>query len=371
MKRLAVIPSDPLSDYVAQGMSSYLESYYNPGKWFDEVYLLSPLEHEERHEFGMHIIPTRDRQLCRRIKDLHVDIVRAYGGKWSCDMACNYKVPGVPVVVSVHDIRPSFLHKSIRKADVVFSVAPEVTKLVLTRFKRPDRVWHLPNRVDFAVMRPLPEEAYADLTRTYPYKYPILQVGRKSQEKNLDTLIKALALLSGDYCLLAIGRGDSGQYVDLAQRLGVSKRCFFIESVRNQDLPLYYSFAACLCNPSRSEAMSFALIEALACGTAVVTSRKAGSGVYLEHLNGGLLLDDPENVEVLAKFITLACTDTELRMRMKQQARLCAGPFEKSRVDQLETDYYSKVLTMQHNQEIRMPLWHRMVQEVRQGLGRR
>ena len=154
MKGLAVIPSDPIEAYRRKGTASWLEDYYNPLHFFDEVFLLSPLEEKERYEFGMNIIPTKPKQLKNRIRELNIGIVRAYGGYWACDMACNNKVNDVPVVVSVHDTNLALLHNSIVRADVIFCVSEAVNKLVLTKIKKPDRVWILPNRVNLDVMRP-------------------------------------------------------------------------------------------------------------------------------------------------------------------------------------------------------------------------
>src|SRR6185436_7443513 len=124
MKKLAVIPSDSIDDYLKGGYSkAWLKAYYNPCQFFDEVYLLSPLENNHPELLGMKVIQTQEHELRKRIKDLEINVVRAYGGNWACRMACEHKVSGVPVVVSVHDTNPSILYDSIKKADVVLCVA--------------------------------------------------------------------------------------------------------------------------------------------------------------------------------------------------------------------------------------------------------
>ena len=115
MYKLAIIPSDPLAAYEGKGISAKLEGYYNPLGFFEKVYLLSPLETEERIQYGLHILHVKDVDLSVKLKELGVDIVRAYGGYWPCDMACNFRVDNVPVVVSVHDRRSEWLHKTIKK----------------------------------------------------------------------------------------------------------------------------------------------------------------------------------------------------------------------------------------------------------------
>ena len=57
-RRLVVIPSDSLDDYVAMGWGDNLRDYFNPQGAFDEVTVVSPLETGRRHEFGMTIAGT-------------------------------------------------------------------------------------------------------------------------------------------------------------------------------------------------------------------------------------------------------------------------------------------------------------------------
>lgn len=351
MTRLAVIPSDPLEAYKRKGTTLWLEDYYNSLHFFDEVFLLSPLEKEERYEFGMNIVPTKLEQLKRNIRELNIDVIRAYGGYWACDMACNNKVIGVPVVVSVHDRRPEYLHNSIKMADIVFCVSDVVKELVLTKFRRKDRVWILSNRVNFNIMHPYPKNELEALDDKYPFKYRILHIGRKSREKNLDTLIRALKILGNEYCILAVGLGDKDEYVKLAEEQGIREQCHFIESIKNEKLACYYSWADCMCVPSRCEGFGMVFIEALACEAVVVTSDIAPMNEYIEHMKNGLLVKDYENPQTLAKMIRIACNDKRLREFLKKNAKKSVERFEKSRIDKLETDYYKKILAMAQNDE--------------------
>jgi len=360
MQRLAVIPSDPLKAYKMKGTESWLEGYYNPLRFFDEVYLLSPLEKEKKHEFGMNIIPTKPKQLKSRIRELNIDVIRAYGGYWACDMACKNKVSEVPVVVSVHDTNPELLHNSIKKADVVFCVSEAVKKLVLTKFKKVDRVWILSNRVNFDTMRPHPKNELKNLDKKYPFKYKILHIGRKVEQKNLDTLIKTLKILGGEYFLLAIGRGNKDKYVKLAKEQGVMERCYFIESIKNEELSRYYSWADCMCTPSRWEGFGVVFIEALACEAIVVTSDIAPMNEYIEHRKNGLLVKDYESPKALAEMIKIACNDKQLRESLKKNTRKSVERFEKSKIDELEINYYRKILTMSQNKEFTISFWEKI-----------
>lgn len=368
LRRLAVVPNDPLAAYLAGGYeAAWLQEYYNPGRFFDEVYALSPVEEEERHEFGMNIIPTAQNELSHRIKELGIDVVRAYGGTTACDFACWSKVSGVPVVVSLHDTRPDWVHASIRRADVVLCVSDAVKRAALEKFPRMDRLWMRPNGVDFDVMRPYAPEELADLDADCPFKYRIVHVGRKVRQKNLDTLIKALKILGEDYGLWAIGRGDEREYMALAQDQGVFARCRFVDSIPNRDVARYCSWADCFCNPSRWEGMSFALIEALACNAVVVVSDISEMSQYVTYGENGLLVKNYEDPAALAEAVRLACTDKSVRERLQRNARRSVEQFENGRIESLEAGYYQRILDMKTAGAFRTPMFSRALYVTERG----
>jgi len=345
MKRLAVIPGESIAEYLEAGYSEdWLRDYYNPCRFFDEVYLLSPLEKNQSDLLGMQVIQTRDRELKRRLKELKIDVVRAYGGYWPCAMACDYKLKGVPVVVSVHDTNPKLLFNAVKKADFVWSVSTVVKDFILTKFKHPERAWVLPNRVNFETMYPRFDEYCLDLNEKYPYAYRILHVGRKREQKNLDTLIKALKILGKDYCVIASGKGEIEIYEQLAREEGVLKQCFFLESIENKELARYYSWVNCMCTPSRWEGFGMVFTEALACEAVVVTSDIAPMNEFITHGENGLLVKDYENPQAVAEMIKKACLDDKIRKILKRNARQSVTKFEKNYIDKLEADYYARVM---------------------------
>lgn len=365
MKKLAVIPTNTLERYEEKGIASQLETYYNPHHFFDEVYLLSPKENRVRYEYGMKIIPTRPEDLHRRLKELDIDIIRAYGGYWACSMACENKVPGIPVIVSVHDTNPITLFDSIKNADLVFCMSKTVKNFVLKKYKNSNRIWILPNRVDFNTMCYKSEDEISFLNDKYQFKYKILHVGRKTEQKNLDTLIKALRLLGKDYCIITIGKGDIEKYKRIAIKETVIDQCIFIESVKNEDLPCYYSWADCMCTPSRWEGFGIVFIEALACKAIVITSDIGPMNEFIKHQHNGLLVKNYENPKALAEMINLACTNKELRNKIKKNARLSVKKFKKSKINAMEVNYYNKILEMKTNQVFKLSILYRYLTIIR------
>jgi malonyl-CoA O-methyltransferase len=344
MAILSVIPSDPISAYEAKGTHVWAERYYNPGKYFEAVYLLSPLEKREVTQYGMQTIPTQPKELKKRLRELPVDLIRAYGGYWACDMACKNKVAGVPVVVSVHDTNPQELYDSIRHADYVFCMSRAVRDLVLTKFPDPARVWILPNRYDASMMYPIADGDFRDLDPQCPHRYKLLCVGRLSEQKNQDNLIRALKHLGPDYGCLFIGRNDPDRLQALAAELGVTAQCHFLPSVRNDELVRYYNWADAMVTPSRWEGFGIVFIEALACGAVVVTSNVGPMNEYIQHEKNGLLVDRYEDPRALAETVVRACTDSALRARLREAGPGSVTQFERAHVDALEVAYYRRIL---------------------------
>ncbi len=345
IRRLAVVPSDPLQAYVAKGRESLLQDYYNPGGFFDEVYCLSPLETEEVHKYGMVILPTKAEELAGRLRDLDIDVIRAYGGYWACDFACQNKAAGTPVVVSVHDTNPDLLFESIKQADFVMCVSNPVRNLVLSKGVLPGRIIPFANRVDLDIFKPSRDpQARSDFEKLFPGKYRILHIGRRQEEKNLDTLIKALAYLPEEYTAIFIGQGDLEPFTRLARENNVVDRCHFIDSIPNQLLPEYYSFCDCFCTPSRWEGFGIVFIEAMACEAVVVTSDIAPMNEFITNGVSGVLVKNYEDPLSLAMAIRRVCTYESLRKKLKSNARQAVLPFSKEKIDELEANIYRDVL---------------------------
>jgi glycosyltransferase involved in cell wall biosynthesis len=346
--RLVVVPTDPISAYERAGYD-WLERYFNPGGLFKEVYALSPLEDGDRQAHGMTIRKVSERQFSRELKAIRPHAVRAYGGFWPSDLVCRNRLPGVPVLVSVHETRPQFVHESLRYADVVISLTEEVTKRVQAVGVEAKRIRMLPNRIDTQIFRPIKNpQLLQSIASRFPAGKHILQVGRKCREKNLDTIIRALAFLPADYSCVFIGRGDQSPFESLARELGVNERCFWIDAVKNAELALWYSWCDCFCLPSRfpSEGFPIVSIEAAACGAPMVISDIPPMNNYMTHDQNACLVKDYENPSTLAEAIRKTCETSSYRERISKGAIDLAKQFDLPIVDAMEVAIYKEAMNL-------------------------
>ncbi|MDQ0644460.1 glycosyltransferase [Microbacterium murale] len=106
-----------------------------------------------------------------------------------------------------------------------------------------------------------------------PGQRSILFVGRLDPEKNLPTLLRAIALLDHDVDahLDIVGGGSERAVLEqLAEQLGVSTRVRFHGRVTDEQLVALHHEATVFVMPSPAELQSIATLEALASGTPVV-----------------------------------------------------------------------------------------------------
>ncbi|MEP7329939.1 MAG: glycosyltransferase family 4 protein [Betaproteobacteria bacterium] len=104
-----------------------------------------------------------------------------------------------------------------------------------------------------------------------------LLVGSAYARKGVGRAIEALALLPPGAHLLVVGRDRApGRYARLAQRLGLADRVTFAGA--QTDPKPYYGAADAFVLPTLYDALSNAVLEALACGLPVVTSDRCGAG---------------------------------------------------------------------------------------------
>ena len=129
----------------------------------------------------------------------------------------------------------------------------------------------------------------------------VIFVANELERKGFGPLLRAVASL-GDarLRLLAVGRLDAARYGAEIGRLGLTGRVHFAGP--SGDVATFYAAADLFALPTQYEAWGLVIVEALACGLPVVTSRLAGASVAVQEGRTGHLLDDPNDVaEIAAK----------------------------------------------------------------------
>lgn len=181
----------------------------------------------------------------------------------------------------------------------------------------PERVVNVGNGVDDAFN-----------PRVVPYAFPhryLLCVGSRKTHKNESRLLEAFARaqIDQDIHLVLTGNADD-QAKRLCERLALTGRTHFLGRVAEAELPSLYRGAVALLFPSLYEGFGLPVIEAMACGTPVLT---ANTTALPEIAGNAALLVDPVSIEEIAAGIERLCHDSQLCEQYRQEGLVRARLF--------------------------------------------
>jgi glycosyltransferase involved in cell wall biosynthesis len=145
--------------------------------------------------------------------------------------------------------------------------------------------------------------------------------------KGLATAIEALAILRerGVTASLSVaGRGARGRFLRLARHLGLHGAVTFEGDVPQSRLAELFRSADVAVHPAYYDPFPRALLEALACGCAVVTTRACGVSELVERHDVGIVVDEAGQVEQLADAL-MALSDRAALERARDRTR-AIGP---------------------------------------------
>lgn len=145
-----------------------------------------------------------------------------------------------------------------------------------------------------------------------------LYLGRHDPHKNVERIISAFARFKQckHYELWLAGPSDSRYTPLLAQQakeLGIFSQVKFLDYVCDDDLPIMINQAQCLVFPTLWEGFGFPILEAMACGTPVITSNISS----LPEVTGeaGLLVN-PLEINSITEAMNLIAEDEKLRKEL-------------------------------------------------------
>ena len=125
----------------------------------------------------------------------------------------------------------------------------------------------------------------------------VLVVANEWHRKGLGPLLEAIALLGDDRVRVdLVGVRAPADYESIAQRLGVRMRWHGPSA----DVALFHAAADVFALPTTYEPFGLVIVEAMASGLPVVTSRLAGASPAIMHGVNGYLLDDPRSAAEIA-----------------------------------------------------------------------
>ena len=184
-----------------------------------------------------------------------------------------------------------------------------------------------------------------DFTRSLPERY-ILNIGTLEARKNLPRLLEAYAMARsrGLEQKLLIGGASGWRLSNLARIVDTHKleeHVRFLGFVEDADLPQLYSKADFFVYPSLYEGFGMPIVEAMACGTPVITS---GCSSMPEVAGDAALLVDPLDPADLAEKMVALAGSEELCRSLSERGRGRAARFTWEQTARETVALYGRVL---------------------------
>ncbi len=189
--------------------------------------------------------------------------------------------------------------------------------------------------------RPVP---YSKIRKRYGLEGPfVLYVGTLEPRKNLITLVRAFAALDDPGLKLVIAGKKGWMYQDLfaiVEKLGLTSRVIFTGFVSDTDLPALYSAAQVFVYPSLYEGFGLPILEAMQCGTPVITTNVSS----LPEVSGdAALLVAPDNVRELSAAMRRILAEPGLREELRGRGFKRSQCFSWRKTAELTADVYRQV----------------------------
>lgn len=237
---------------------------------------------------------------------------------------------------------------SYRRADHIIAISEHTKKDILALLKIPQEkitVIPLAASKDF---RPVTSSVKL---KAVQQKYQtgidyILHVSTIEPRKNLSFLVRAyaLAVREGIDTKLVI-TGKKGWFYDglfrLVEELNLTDRVIFTGYVDDKDMPALYSGAKIFVFPSLYEGFGLPPLEAMACGTPVISSNTSSMPEVIA--NAGILLS-PKDERLWARNIINVLKDHGLAKNMSDWGLRQAKKFSWEETAQKTIEVYEKVL---------------------------
>lgn len=265
----------------------------------------------------------------------------------------NYITPlfklGFKIIVTIHDltfclmpnkytVTKRLFYKSLvplfmKIADKVISVSENTKKDIINLFKiKEDKIYVTYESYPEYYTQSFDSEKIKNTLSKYGIeKKFILFVGMIEPRKNVLSLLKAFYLIDDeiDMDLVIVGKKgwyyrDVEDFFEFAQGENLKNKIKITGYVAEPDLKYFYQGASVFAYPSYYEGFGLPPLQAIACGTPVITSNASS---LPEVVDDAAIKINPSNIQDLADAIKEIISNTELRNKMKEEGIKQASKF--------------------------------------------
>jgi D-inositol-3-phosphate glycosyltransferase len=236
---------------------------------------------------------------------------------------------------------------------LVAATAKEKSDLVELYNANPDKIRVIPCGVNQDLFTPMETQAARQALGFSQDEKMLLYVGRIEPLKGLDRVIHTMARLRESLAVkLMIVGGDHHdseemrEIIELSKALKVGDGLIFAGRVDQRKLPFYYSAADALVVASLYESFGLVALEALSCGTPVVSTPVGGMKTIIEPGKNGLLFAE-DSVDAMARALSQVLTRTEIYEARQQAIRHSVYGYSWQNIASAMTSEYEDLIAPQ------------------------
>jgi len=270
---------------------------------------------------------------------------------------------GAKRVVTIHDMIPYIYPETstrldwliyhiwlpliVQRLDSIITVSKQSKRDILRYLPvQPEKITVIPAAASTSYQRmnrPQIEQALSHHGIRFPY---ILYVGSIQARKNLVRLLEAYAQVcnwSQNWKLVIVGAAHwkYSSVFETLERLKLTANVHFTGYAAESDLPALYNGASLFVFPSLYEGFGLPVLEAMACGTPVITSNCSS---LPEVAGDAAILVNPTDIDALAFAIRQVLEQPDLALSMQEKGIAQAQQFSWEQSARRTKEVYERVL---------------------------
>lgn len=204
------------------------------------------------------------------------------------------------------------LIKILKKTDYITVTGNKSRNFLIAKDIPKEKIHILPNTIDIERFKPIINEK----------KYDIISLGRLSQEKRLDILLRIISKLNQSGLALRVGIVGEGEekenLISLSKKLGLEKNVDFIGF--RKDVEKYYQNTKIFILTSEREGLPLTIVEAMSCGIPVISSNVGDIEDIIDDGKNSFLIKQFDDIDSYVDRIVKLITDEDLYNKFSSEA---------------------------------------------------